>query len=56
MAPLAWEKQVTALHLPPFISADLWQFKVLWLIWSVPLTAVTHTALFLSQAAMCHFL
>lgn len=28
----------------PFIFADLWQFKVLWLIWSVPLTAMTQSS------------
>ncbi|CAB1438972.1 unnamed protein product [Pleuronectes platessa] len=34
-----------------YLCADLWQFKELWLIWSVPLTS----ALFLSPAALCHF-
>lgn len=28
----------------PFIFADLWQLKRLWLIWSVPLTAMTHSS------------
>lgn len=28
----------------PFIFADLWQLKKLWLIWSVPLTAMTHSS------------
>lgn len=35
----AWEKAgygTTPVIFLPFIFADLWQFKVLWLIWSVP--------------------
>lgn len=32
----------TAPFYSSLISADLWQLKVLWLIWSVPETAMTH--------------